>query len=95
MYSPKLKKAVGQPVGPAGATMDGNSSAKDTNKVSEPPAKKEKQPSELLEVTTLDFRRRMLLSFPPTALALLSKSRCLVGGGGGSAKTGVPNRVCA
>jgi hypothetical protein len=74
------------------AEKDGNSPG--VKKNSDPPAKKEKQPSEMLEVSTLDFRRRMLLSFPPTALALLSKSRCLVGGGGGSAKTGVPNRVC-
>jgi hypothetical protein len=57
-------------------------------------SEKMKLPPETLEVSTLDFRRRVLLSYPPTALALLSKSRCLVGGGGGSAKTGIPNRVC-
>ncbi len=47
-----------------------------TNKVSEPPSKKEKQPSELLEAArTLDFRRRMLLSFP---IAYSSAFSCFI-----------------
>ena len=39
-----------------------------------------------------DARYRKL-TYPPTAAAVISGTHFLVGGGGGKAKTGVPNRI--
>ena len=66
---------------------------KETPQNADPNSKERKQPKEILEAQTTDFHRRMLLNYPPTALALLPTSRFVIGGGGGMAKTGVPNRV--